>query len=351
MRNSISSITIREAHLAPKVVFVDGLPGCGKTMFSPILASMDRVELLTYAYELEYVCSLDYLGKLDRDAAVSMARILTDLQIYNTMMGRETNFRYSDLSSAFRHKPVRYLRRLFGPGDEAVPDVIEKEQPILLLTTHNTLAISDPVFEGLGSRAVCIEIVRHPLYMLRQQELNMQNLLNTVRDFIVYIEHKGHSLPFWTYGWEDLFVSSSALEKAMHWIDRWSRFTEESKERLREKYGAQVLTIPFERFVTDSDPYMKQVEDMVGTSRTEYTKKAMKQQNVPRKMYAEGIDLDIYKRCGWEPPKSGSENEEFEVRWQHACSNISEEAQEALKVSCARYEEKYMGGRINEQLD
>ena len=46
----------RKKQLAEKIVIVDGQPGCGKTMLSPIIASMERVELLSYAFEVEFIC-------------------------------------------------------------------------------------------------------------------------------------------------------------------------------------------------------------------------------------------------------------------------------------------------------
>ena len=48
-------VAVRTSHLAEKIVFVDGMPGCGKTMLSPIVAALPRIELLQYAYEIEYV--------------------------------------------------------------------------------------------------------------------------------------------------------------------------------------------------------------------------------------------------------------------------------------------------------
>lgn len=122
--------TCRKKYLAEKIVFVDGLPGCGKTLMSPIIGSLERVELLTYAYEIEYLCSTYYLEKLSSDAAVTLIRLLTDLKLYNLMMSREINFRPSDLSSVFRdHTPIRYIERLFKPGDEKY----------LVLLNRNTL--------------------------------------------------------------------------------------------------------------------------------------------------------------------------------------------------------------------
>ena len=51
----------RKNHFAEKTVFVDGLPGCGKTLFSSIISAMDKVELLSYSYEIEHICQLFYL--------------------------------------------------------------------------------------------------------------------------------------------------------------------------------------------------------------------------------------------------------------------------------------------------
>ena len=109
------------------------------------------------------------------------------------MMGREVNFRPSDVSSAFNdNDPSRYIKRLFGPGDEKVPEMIQQENPILHFAVHNLLSYSEPIWQALGDRCVFIEIVRHPLYMVRQQALNMRHLLEDVRDFI------GHSLQYFT---------------------------------------------------------------------------------------------------------------------------------------------------------
>ena len=58
---------VKDINLLNKVVIVDGHPGCGKTMLSPIISSLERVEKLSYCYELEYYCALNYLKKLEID--------------------------------------------------------------------------------------------------------------------------------------------------------------------------------------------------------------------------------------------------------------------------------------------
>ena len=195
---------IREKMLLNEVVLVDGQPGCGKTLFTAIIAAMERVELLNYSSELENLCALKYLNKIKDDAAEAMIRIQMDLVIYETMMSRRTNFRPSDLSSAFRDvNVVTYLKRLFAKGDELIPERIKREKPILHFATHNLLAFCEPVFKALGEKVVVIEIVRHPLYMLIQQTLNRERHMDpsgAARQFHLYIKYREHQLPFKNFG-------------------------------------------------------------------------------------------------------------------------------------------------------
>ena len=148
----------RDKILLEKLVLVDGQAGCGKTLFTSIVAALKRVELLNYSPELENICALRYLDKLSDDAAEAMIRIQMDLVLYETMMSRRTNFRPSDLSGAFRDVDFwTYVKRLLSKGDEVIPGRIKNEKPILHFATHNLLAFSEPVFKALGGKVVLIE--------------------------------------------------------------------------------------------------------------------------------------------------------------------------------------------------
>jgi hypothetical protein len=259
------------------------------------------------------------------------------------MMGRETNFRYSDLSSAFRNVNFwTYAKRLFLKGDEDIPERIKKEKPILHFTTHNLLAYAEPVFEGLGSRAIFIVVVRHPLYMIIQQTLNMERLLSTPRDVDVYFEYGDAQLPYYIYGWEKLYLQSNFVERAIYNIEKMTKRAENMRDICREKYNHQVVIVPFERFVIDPWPYMNRIAIALETVITEKTKKIMKKQRVPRKKISAGIPLNIYKRCGWEPPeKRLNEQQELDKRRQYAIEQgASKEAMIALDRICQEYEER-----------
>lgn len=334
---------VRQGYLAEKIVIMDGQPGCGKTMLSPIISGLERVELLTYAFEIEFICRLFHFNKISEDAAIAMVRMLTDHQLYQTMMGRETNFRYSDLSSVFKDSnPWRYFRRIFQRGGEMlIPEQIKKERPILNLTTHDLMAYSHPIFAGLRERVIFIEVVRHPLYMLIQQTLNMERLLKNPRDIQIYIKHGENQLPYMAHNWENLFISSNAVEKTIYTMQKCLNIAQINKSMLQEKYGKQILTIPFEQYVIEPRPYMKLIEEKLDLRMTSKTKKIMIKQNVPRKKIADGIPLNIYKRCGWKPPDNSlTEKEELIKRRQFAIDNgASREAIDVLDKLSYEYEQ------------
>ena len=133
----------RKGILANKILITDGLPGCGKTMLSPILSSLDRVEMYYFAFEIEFIVRMNYFKKISNNAAETLIKMLVDYKLYNSMMSREVNFRPSDLSSVTNHQNYKkYLKRLHSLGDDTIPNKINKEKPILHMTTHDLLNYS-----------------------------------------------------------------------------------------------------------------------------------------------------------------------------------------------------------------
>jgi len=347
MRKNSETLTVRNDILLEQLVLVDGQAGCGKSLLFAIVASMDRVELVNYSPELENFCALKYLNKITDDAVEAMIRIQMDLVIYETMMSRRTNFRPGDVSSVYKDVDLWvYLKRLFVKGDEVIPERIKKEKPILHFATHYLLAFSEPIFKSLGERVFFIEVVRHPLYMLIQQTLNnisTHESSGTARQFHLFIEHGNQQVPFWSYGQEELFINSNPVERAIYEMQKLSELTENYKKQKHEWNDRKVLTIPFEPFVLDPWPYLKKIEDLLGSKITSKTKRIIKKQNVPRKKISDGIPLAIYKRCGWEPSNPRlSEKGELDKRRQFAVDQgANDHSLKVLDELCANYESNY----------
>ena len=129
-------------------------------MLTPILSTFERMELPRIEHIYEYVCALSFLGRIEDDAAVALLRMYIDIAGYNSAIGRESNFRWPDLSGVWRNGfGAEYIRRLWQPDGEAVVDRMNKRRPILPILSHQALGTMRPLFMALGKRLVVLEMV------------------------------------------------------------------------------------------------------------------------------------------------------------------------------------------------
>jgi hypothetical protein len=173
--------------------------------------------------------------------------------------------------------------------------------------------------------------------------MNNDALIYTARDYSIYFEYNSEEMPWYTVGWEELFKNSNPVEKSIYYIKILGDRMKAAREALPLKYSDKILTIPFERFVVDPMPYMREIEGVLDSKITSQTHKTMKQQKVPRTKIADGIPLEVYKRCGWVPPREGlTEKEELQVRREYALQSASPEAMAVLDQMSAEYEAQFM---------
>lgn len=334
----------RPTVIAEQVVFLDGLTGTGKTMLAPILASFRRVEALRIEHIYEYVCALCYLGRLERDGASVLLRMYVDLACYNTVISREVNFRWRDLSGVLgQPRGWRYLARLLRPDGEAAMAAIRRERPILQILCHQVLGIARPLFEAIGHRMRMVEMVRHPLYLLEHWYSYIHRHGTDPRDFTVWIPFGGTHLPWFASGWEGRYIGASRMDRVIYTLDWLTRRADETLAALPPEAAARVLVVPFERFVTDPDSYLPALAFLLDTEPTPLTPKVLRRQRVPRRLTLQGRDLDVYRRYNWQPPERGSsEAVELRKRWDLAGREASAEAMDVLAQMVADYEQRYL---------
>jgi len=332
----------RKKSFENSIVFVDGLPGCGKTLISSIISSFERVELLSYLYEVEHTCGLFHLDQLDLNSSASMITLATDLKIYNMSMGRDLNFRKEDLSSAYQSiNPQKYIDRLSGPGDKEIIDIIYQNKAIFNFAVHNLLPYSQPIWSSLGSRALFLNILRHPVYMITQQTLNWNNILDDIRYFTVAFDFEGQDLPYFLKDLKRKFVKCNSFEKSVFFIEMHNRNLQRFLKK-NQYHKDNILTIPFERFVLNPDIWIDKLLSLLGTEKSDLFAETLNRQNIPRKLVNDGIDLKIYKRCGWKSPnKNLSEVELLENQKKLILSECGEEASEVLHKISNSYEKNY----------
>ena len=61
---------IRSKSILDKVLFVNGQPGCGKTLFTSIMPTIPRIELLNFSTEIENICAFKAYKARDRSITI-----------------------------------------------------------------------------------------------------------------------------------------------------------------------------------------------------------------------------------------------------------------------------------------
>ncbi len=324
-------IASRNEILLEKLLLVNGQPGCGKTLFTSFLPSIPRVELLNYSTEIENICILHELGKISKDGALSFIKCHIDEVLYNTCMSRKTNFRIKDLSSVFQNPyKFKYFLRLLSDGDQRIPDYIKKNKPILHFATHNLLPMSKILFEAFNEKIAFIEILRKPIYMIKQQFINYENHKYSNRYFHIKLNFTNKEFFHWDFPYAKNHTNYNSIDFAIQHLNyQLKKQISEINIHLKKR-TKNLLVIPFDEFVLNPKPYLSKVENLLGDKFSKKLDKILKREKVPRKKVSDGVDKFVYRRYGWEKSDKNLD-EEMEIQKRIEFVKLENPKEESLK--------------------
>lgn len=280
----------RRPHLAETVVLVDGICRAGKGLMGPLLSSLERVEIERMEEIMEHLGVLHRLGKLSRDAAAALLNIQADMFLYNNLIARNTNFRFTDHSGVWSGpRPLRYLRRLRAP--EGAPQVLERihrEQPILQNMTHDQL-MNLPLFAAaFGPRLRVVEMVRHPADLaaswLRRGWGTRFGEDPWALTFC--IRHGERDVPYYAVGWEETYLAATPLGRVIRMIAWVWDENERTYAALPQAQRAQIRFVPYEGLIQQPLPHLEAVAAFLGTRTTAATPRFVRRKGLPRPVRA-----------------------------------------------------------------
>lgn len=302
MQNGVGRLLKKSSSFENPVIFINGFNGSGKTLVAPIVSSLPKVELLSFAYPVEWVSSILYSGNISPVAYEEFIKMFLDESIYNQQMSRSVNFRYSDLSSVFRSsKKLIYFLRLFTKGDDHVVDIIKNDYPVSSFTTNCLLPFFPSLKSALSDRLVFIETVKDPLTMFEQVFILRKNIINkhSEKDFTFRSYSGAEDLSFLDFYSDDsIYKESSSIgteETIVNWLERIIDFTILSET---DKDNSGILFIPFEDFVLNPHPFINLIAKRINVKIDKKTRIEMKKQKVPRKLFSAGLKIPIYRKYG-----------------------------------------------------
>lgn len=327
---------IRDKTLAKDIIILDGLTGTGKTMFSPLIASLKGVQNPRFEYMIEYLLISAHLGKLEKNTTSALLNLLADIKFYDGLISRDVNFRPSDLSSVFANKKfMQYFWQLFSKDGEAVEAIIENDSPKLFFITHQILSCLEQLKDAFGQRVKVIQMVRHPLYLIDHWLSYIDMHGNNARDFTIWLnDNSSRTVPWFSSDWRNEYHEMDKIDKVLKSIETLMNPVYECINSSDDS----VMIIPFEKFVLGPNDYLKRLEQFVSTTITDQTRSVMKDQNLPREFLTAGPMKSIYKRYGFSGRNSSmSDLDEYKIKREDFRNSYGSEASMFLDGLEAKY--------------
>lgn len=320
---------VRDQVLAKDIVMVDGMSKSGKSLILPLISSFSNGELPQFDHIFEYLATLYYFGKMDRQAAESLIKLYADFDLYNVMIGRNTNFRRTDDSSAFKNLlEKRQKARSVGPEGDIVVRKIQKRNPLLVLMVHYIFQANDIFFSALGERLkLYIMLLRHPALLVKAWDVRKWNerFNRNPRDFQICIDVNRKKVPWFAAEDPEYYLSLGSLERSIYVVHLFTENIERQYKRFSQAIKEKIMFVPFEPFVMNPIPYLKQISRKTRSQMSLFTHRMLKRVNLPRALDRTEIN---HKR------------DQINVALKKR--KVSGQIQSMFDSLCERYEEKYL---------
>lgn len=264
----------RLPRLLEHLVMVDGPARAGKTTVSRLISSFERVELERVQEIFDNIGYMTCLGKMDRDAAVSMLRAAADMDIYNLYLSRNVNCRPGDQTGILKStRPLRYIRRLFSNDGEAAVQRIQSEKPILLQHVHYQLERIGIHFDAFTDSLRVVEMLRHPVDLVAASRSRFaENLCDSKRGAYLCIRHGETSVPVYAKGWEDEYLSANATDRVIRITHSYLVRSLEAYRALPAEQRDQVKFVKFDSVLSDPSGTAEHLAAFLGTRTTRKTR-------------------------------------------------------------------------------
>ncbi|MAD48324.1 MAG: hypothetical protein CMQ53_03110 [Gammaproteobacteria bacterium] len=282
----------RETYLIDKLLYIDGTSGSGKSLVNSILSSFEDVELPIWDSHYEHLSFLYENNLIDKQAALSLIINFAENRLYDSVLGRHTNFRYLDGSSVFHNsEPLKNILKIFKRDSDNLSEDIKKNKKILSLGSHHLTSFPSLVSEAFKDKLRIIEIIRHPAYLIFFWiERDWANRMGKdPKDFTLWVKKNENYFPWFVKDHEEEYLKMNKVEKiifSLFWI------FEMREENIKKNFNIlknNLLTIPFEGFCLDPIPYLKKIEIFLEKKPKKNINKFLKKEKIPRKIYLNDI--------------------------------------------------------------
>jgi len=264
------------------LVLVTGTHTSGKSMVSPIIASLSKVEMLRKIYYLDQISILYHFKKINTEIAKFLGHHILDLSFYEQLIGRNLNFRVEDETSIYQSKnPNLYKKRIFSKRGEKILKYHEKNRTHMLLDAHDGIWFYK-FWNNLKIKNLkIINIHRNPIDIVNSwinSDLGLAEKQILCQIPLIYKNHKVK--PFYLYKNFKKNNLKNKTEVIIDMVDECVRGEIKAYKRIKNK--KKILRINFDNFATNTDYNIDKICNFLNLKRSNYVKKIMKKENLPR---------------------------------------------------------------------
>jgi hypothetical protein len=271
-----------QENIAKNILFIDGITRAGKSVFSGIIPSLNKMEHIQFFWAIERIIPAVSLNSMDISFAKSLLRTEMNEMAYNIKLSRNVNFRYDDQTGVLNYKdPKLYFNRLNKPEGNGVIEELRQADWFIPIQSHD-LMVNLEYLDKMDIDYRMIELFRHPVDIIYSwwQRGWGERFCTDPQSGTLSLVYNDTIVPWYCAGFEEEWLNLNPVERCVRLVTSLTYRAINQYKKYQDKNRIYMLT--FEDFVEKPDQKIGEICSFLETSTTEYTKRFVSQANCPR---------------------------------------------------------------------
>jgi hypothetical protein len=286
-------------NLNENILFISGISRSGKSLFAPIVSTLDKTQNFQMIPEIEEIFRLYYIGKISKEIASYIIKIYVNIKTYENYIGRNFNFRKKEWTSIYNYKNIYEIKSILKiPHDVKTFHKINKNQILFPFMIHDGVLFFKLVL-SIYNKCKFIHINRHPVDLVHSWankfvgDFHKNDPKKNFHNFL-QLEYKNKTrIPYW------LVSKVNEYTKIHNFYDRiifniYYLLEKQNNiyEMLSKNDKKKIHIVYFDNFVTDPNNELNKICNFLSTKFTKNTKKILRRERCPREINLQ----DRYKK-------------------------------------------------------
>ena len=279
-KNNRKKLKFIKRSFLKNLILVTGTHTSGKSMVSPVIASLNNVEILRKIYLLDQIAILNSFSKIDNYISTFISKHILDFSFYEQLIGRNLNFRYEDETGIYQSKNHKiFKKRIYIKRGKKVLEKHLKKNTHMLVDTHDGMWFYD-FWKRLNiNNLKIISVFRNPIDVVNSWiNLDLGKIENEVLCQIPLIQKSGIKKPF--YYFKSFEKKINKYEAIIEMVSTCVNKDIDSYNSIKNKKN--IYRVDFQDFAENTNKNLKKICKFLNLNKSKYTFKILKKENLPR---------------------------------------------------------------------